>query len=250
MRGRGVIFALLALAGADAAAAQDSLAIRHLLALDVARLTPFHRAYDIVVHRGDTTTVIGGRLVRLESALYAGAPAWLLTESRTGTVVASESLYVAPDGRPVHWASTVGPARLAVAFVGDSMLGATTVGGFKQNLVVRGQPDLLVSASMLELALGLLPLGDAWRDSAAVLHLAPTARAVTPVELLVLGAERVLLDSIVARNSHVVAVRAEDRSILYWVDAATGAVLRMQQRLPAHVGSVLEYRFRSDVVTP
>ncbi len=224
--------------------AQDTIAVRHLLALDISRLATFHRSYDIVIYQGDSATVIGTRDVSLEPSDLAGANGWLLVERRTGSVPAADSLFIAHDARPVRWSSSVGPARLAAAFVGDTVMGATTVGSAKQNLLLTGRPDLLVSGSMVELVLGLLPITDLWRDSAAVLAMDVARRAVIPVELTLLGVEELKTDSVMFRPTNVVALRSERQAVLYWVDAETGAVLRMQQALPPHVGTILEYRIR------
>lgn len=237
-----VVFA--ACAGAFEAGAQDSVAVRHLLALDVGRLAPFRRSYDIIVHRRDSATTIGEREITLEPSEFAGATGWLLVERRTGTVPAAESLFVAPDMRPLRWSSSLGTARLAAAFVGDTIMGATTAGWSKQNLFVVGRPDLLVSGAMVELVLGLLPLEHDWRDSAAVLSMGIASREIIPVELIALGTEQLLVDTVSTRPTIVVALRSEPRSALYWVDVGTGAVLRMQQVLPPHVGILLEYRLR------
>jgi hypothetical protein len=232
---------------AATAAAQDSIAVRHLLALDVSRLAPFQREYDIVAWTGDSSAIIGTRHVGLEPADLGGVSGWLLVERRTGTVPGAESLFVAPDARPLRWSSAVGPARLATAFVGDTIMGAMTIGAAKQNLLFGGRPDLLVSGPMVELILGLLPLGDSWRDSAAVLAMDVARHAVVPVELSVLGTEYLPADSVAQRATNLVALRSERRTILYWIDAETGAVLRMQQQLPGQA-ILLEYRIRPDTV--
>lgn len=232
------------------AEAQDTIPVRHLLALNVARLEPFRRSYDIIVHRRDSSVNIGSRDVSLEQAELAGTAVWLLVERRTGAVAAAESVFVAPDVRPMRWASSVGPARLAAAFVGDTIMGATTVGSARQNLRIMSRPDLLLSSAMVELVLGLLPLEDQWRDSAAVLALGVAGQTIVPVELTVLGAEELQMDSATTRPTSVVALRSEQRSVLYWVDIQTGAVLRMQQLLPPHVGTLLEYRIRLAAYAP
>lgn len=233
---------------AAAAPAQDTIPVRHLFALDISRLAPFHRSYDVIVYQGDSSSIIGTRDVTLAPMEIGGVAGWVLVERRTGAVPASDSLFIAADARPLRWSSTIGAARLAAAFVGDTLMGATQVGSAKQNLLLAGRPDLLVSGSMTELVLGMLPLVEGWRDSAAALSLDPARREVVPVELTMLGLEDLQTDSIVMRPTHVVALRSERQSILYWVDAETGAVLRMQQALPAHVGTLLEYRIRPDTV--
>ena len=240
------VVAVVVAAGAcvPAADAQDSVAVRHLLALDLGRVAPFRRSYDIIVHRRDSATTIGEREVSLEPSEFAGATGWLLVERRSGVVPSAESLFVAQDLRPVRWSSALGTARLATVFLGDTIMGAATIGTARQNLLVAGRPDLLVSGAMVELVLGLLPIEEDWRDSAAVLSMGIATRDVVPVELVAVGRELLLVDSISMRPTIVVALRSEQRSALYWVDTETRAVLRMLQVLPPHVGILLEYRIR------
>lgn len=229
---------------AGPAGAQEPAAVRHSIALDAGRIQPFERHYDVVVYRADTAGIIGERHVRLEAARYGGNPAWLLIERRSGSVPAVESLYVTADARPIHWSSWLGAARLGAVFVRDTLLGATTVGNAKQNLAVAAPPDLLVSAPMVELVLGLLPLRHDWRDSATVLVAGSATHEVVPAEIVALGEESLIMDSAVVRPSRVVALRTERRSALYWLDPESSVVLRMQQTVPAHVGQLLEYRLR------
>lgn len=233
------------------AGAQDSAVVRRVPALDLSRLAPFERRYDVIAYQGDSAVSIGTRHLRLDAGTHAGNSGWWLVERRTGSVAAVESLFVAPDVRPVLWSSWLGPARLAAVFVGDTIMGATAAGSFRQNLLVTGRPDLLVSGAMVELVLPLLPLAHGWRDSAAVLAATLTQRTVLPAELVLLGDEIVIMDALDERASRVIALRTENRSVLYWVDVRTGELLRMQQALPGHTGSLLEYRLRrADATQP
>jgi hypothetical protein len=184
--------------------------------------------------------------VTLSPATYAGNPAWLLVEIRTGIVPAVETVYVAPDMRPLHWYATQGGATLGATFVGDTVFGAVSGPAGKQNLILAGRSDLLVSQALIESLLPLLPLTPEWTDSANVLIVDVTSASVIPVEFSVIGEESVLVDSALARATWVVALRADARSILFWIDKESGEVYRAQQALPTHVGSLLEYRRRPD----
>jgi hypothetical protein len=226
------------------------LATRHLLALDISRVQPFRRTYDIVVHARDSTIVLGQREVALDSASYAGVPGWLLVEARTGVVPAAESLYLAPELRPIHWSSALGTARLGVEFVGDSIYGATTSPMGRQSIVLAGRPDLLVSGAMVEMLIPLLPLTSAWSDSVGVFTVDAAMSAVLPAELAVIGEENLMVDTVTPRPAWVVALRAGPRHVLYWIDKETGAALRIDQPLPAHIGTLLEYRIRSESGVP
>jgi hypothetical protein len=227
------------------APAQDTVpALRHVLSFDTSRLQPYRRVYEMLVLSGDSAFLIGQREVALSEARYAGRSVWLIVESRTGAVPSIDSLFVAPDVTPVHWSSTIGPARLALEFVGDTLYGASYVAGTRQNIVLNGRPDLLASGSMVETVLGLLPLTASWSDSAAALHVEATTARITPSELLVVSEDDVPTDSSTLRPAWVVALRSEggNRQVMYWVDKETGAPLRVLQALPAHVGAMLEYR--------
>jgi hypothetical protein len=247
-RAAGAVLALILLtAAARPGAAQDTTAVvRHVLPLDVSKVQPFRRTYDMIVQSRDSTMTIGQREVALGSAAYAGAPAWLVIETRTGLVPAIESLYVSADMRPLHWSSVLGAARLGVEFVGDTIFGATTAPGGRRNIVLGGRPDLIVSTPMVEALLPLLPLSAQWTDSVGVLAVDVASSAVIAAELAVIGEEELQIDSASVRPYWIVALRAETSNVLFWVDKETGAVQRVQQPLPAHVGMLLEYRMRRD----
>lgn len=227
--------------------AQDStLATRHLLSLDLSRVQPFRRAYDMIVHTADSAVVIGERLVALTPAEYSGAPAWLLVETRTGLVPAAESLYIAPDFRPLHWSSTLGIARLGLEFAGDSIYGVATMPTGRQNVVAAGRTDLLVSQSMTEAVLALSPLAASWSDSVGVLDVDGASHSVLPGQLAVVGEEDTQVDSVLARPTWVTTLRAGERQVLYWIAKDSGEAIRSRQSLPSVVGGRdLEYRLRT-----
>jgi len=229
------------------ASAQETVGVaRHALAVDATRIQPFGRMYDMIVHTRDSSIVIGQREVSLSAATYSNAPMWLLVETRGGPIAVSESLFVTLGLRPAHWSSALGVARLGAEFVGDSIYGAVTTPAGKQNIVALGRPDLLVSASMPEMILPLLPLASTWADSVNVLSVDLGTTQVIPAELAVVGEDSFPLDSSTTQAAWVVALRSGDRHVLYWVDKADGTVLRVQQALPSHVGVELEYRLRRD----
>ena len=227
-------------------AAQDTIAVhRHVLALDVTRMRPFARSYDMVVHVGDSAHVIGQRDVTLSEAPYAGQTAWLIVETRTGIVPSADSLYLAADMRPIHWSSELGKSRLGVEFSGDSLFGATITPAARRSLILGSRPDLLVSTGMIEALAGLLPLAAGWSDSAAVLAVDAGDATVIPAELAISGEEPGATAGDTLSGAWVLAVRTERGEFQLWVDKAGGHVSRIEQSLPAHVGSRLEFRARA-----
>jgi len=239
---RGTVVAMtIALLGGPLAA-QDSATVRHSLALDVSRLQPFARSYDMIVHHGDSAAVIGTRTLSLQRTFSGGAEAWLIVETRSGAVPSAESLFVAADFRPVRWSATLGPSRLAAAFTGDSVLGAASDGRWKENVLLDAPPDLLVSASMTEVLLPLLPLSETWSDSVTLLTVAAGRAAVLPAELMVVGVEELVVDSVTTMPAWVAMLRSANSQAMYWIERGSGVSARVQVPLPPHTGRALEFR--------
>lgn len=226
-----------------ASSAQDSGPVRHLLWLDLARLQPFAHTYDMCVRFADSTAILGERSVALEPATYAGVDAWLIVETRSGSVPSLDSLVVARDFRPLHWSSTLGPARFVTEFAGDSLLGAVGAGRWRGNVVLATRPDAIATGAMLEAMLPLLPLSATWSDSASVIAVDAASASLLPAEIGVLTVDQ-LPDSSGSVPVWVVALRTTRAALVYWVEQATGVPLLIQQALPPpHVG-MLEFRLR------
>ena len=234
----------LLLAGARFLTAQDSTSSRRdSLPLDLQRVTPFVRQYDIVVESRDSIRVIGQRTLALQRGTFAGSAAWVLVETRSGISTAVDSLFITPALRPIHWTSTLGVARLGAQFARDSIYGVTTSPGARQNIIMPAPSDLMVSGAMVEAVLPLLPLAAGWTDSVAILAIDPTSAAVVPAQLIAFGDEMVALDGAPPRPAWVVALRTDPAFVLFWLDRETGAIVRVQQALRG--GAFLEYRLRT-----
>lgn len=247
-RGALVAVALLS-ALSTRSAAQDTIAARPRWPLDTAKLRPFRHEYDMFVQAGDSMQVIGRRAVSLAPGVYAGSPAWVLVETRTGIVPAIETLYVTSDLKPLLWSSSLGAARLAIGFPGDSVYGASGSPGGRHNVVLAGAPKLIVSTTMVEALLPLLALTPAWSDSVAVLSVDQATSSVLPAILAVIG-EEYGPGEVVNGGAWIVVLRAHALSVLFWVDKESGAVIRLQQPLPIHGATLLEYRRRAEAIAP
>lgn len=224
--------------------AQDSAAIplvAPLLGADTTRIGPFQREYDMFAWIGDSVVAIGTRTVSLDSAVHAGTPGWVIVETRSGAVPAVESLYVNRSMRPIQWVSSVGNARLTVAFGRDSIFGGTTGPAGRQTIILPGGPALVVSITMFDAIFPALALTPYRADSVRVLIVDHVSSSVLAAELAVIGE-----DSVDARPAWIAALRAPARSVLFWIDQETGTLLRLQQPLPLNGASMLEYRLRAN----
>ena len=240
--------AALAVSGTSVGRAQDSLpppVARHVLAFDLARVQPFHRQYDVIIQAGDSTTWLGRREVAFsEAQLPDSTSGWLLTETRDGLAPAADSLFLGPDLRPVRWTAASGGAHVELDFADDSVHGAVRSTRSTAPVAAESPPDLITSAPMLELILGLVPLSAGWSDSAHMLATSLAGARVSPVELLVMGEDSTETPGGQYRAVWLVGLNADAGRVMLSVDKLTGALVRSQQSLPPHGGSVLEYRER------
>lgn len=240
----GLVVTLALAGGAAPSTAQDTTQVRAALAADPGRFAPFRREYDMLAASGDSTVHIGRRVVAVESGQFAGAPAWLVVETRTGIVPAVESLYVSPEGRALQWTASLGASRLAIAFTRDSIFGATSTPVGRQNVLHSAPPNLVASQAMMELLLRAIVWRSDLSDSVSVLAVDQGGSTILAAQLAVIGEDAVTSGGMApGRAAWVVVLRAAGpRTVLLWVDKEDGAVLRLQQLLPMHGAALLEYR--------
>ena len=234
--------ALTSLASASPARAQtpavDSAARR--IRVDASRLQPSQFEYQTTLERDASTTVVGTRTVTLSPTNYAGAPAWLLLETRLDNgIPAADSLTTSiSDLRPIHWSSPLGESRLSMEFRGDTAYGATSVPGGRRSIVTVIPGGSMVNAAMLETVLRLLPLQTAWEDSAAVLTVTASGNALLPARLSVIGEDRVRVPA-GTFDCWVVSVRADAARGMYWVTKQDPIVVRSTLEVPSLGGAQL-----------
>lgn len=236
-------FALAALTSLTSAArgqtpVVDSAARR--IRVDASRLQPSEFAYQTTLERDASTTVVGTRTVTMSPTNYAGAPAWLLLETRLDNgIPAADSLITSvSDLRPVHWSSPLGESRLSMEFRGDTAYGATSVPGGRRSIVTVIPAGSMVNAAMLETVLRLLPLQTAWEDSAAVLSVTASGNALLPARLSVIGEDRVRVPA-GTFDCWVVSVRADQARGMYWITKQDPIVVRSTIEVPSLGGAQL-----------
>ena len=210
------------------------------LAVDATALRAGQFVYVTTLERDASTTPLGTRTVTVSRTTYAGGPAWLLLEERSGDgIPASDSLFADPAAlRAIHWSSTLGTARLAAEFRGDSTFGATSSPQGKRSIVAAVPAGTVVSAAMLETMLRLLPLQTTWEDSTTTLSVTPSGNAVLPTRIAVIGEDRVRVPA-GTFDCWVVAVHADSARGLYWVTKQDPIVVRSALDVPTLGGAQL-----------
>lgn len=203
-------------------------------------LRPGRFVYQLSLRRDTIVTPLGQRTVVVSEANFAGVPAWLIAESRTGTPVStSDSLYLArPDLSPGRWIASSGNAQLASSFSRDSMFVAMQSYQGRASFVTPLPAGALLTPGMVERVVELLPLEVGFRTGATiVLFEMGTPRAI-PAELRVDREERVELPDR-AVDCWVVVLRAGLLEERLWVSRESPRVVKTEQVTGAGVLSAV-----------
>lgn len=208
--------------------------------IDAAGLKAGQFVYQTTLERDAGTSILGTRTVTVSPATYAGGPAWLVLETRTGDGIgAIDSLFADRLSlRAVHWSSTLGEARLAAEFRGDTMYVGLTSPIGRRSITSTVPGGSLVSAGMLEMMLRLAPLETAWEDSTTTLSVSLGGHTVLPTRIAVIGDDRVRVPA-GEFDCWVVAVHADPARGLYWVTKHDPVVVRSALDVPALGGAQL-----------
>ena len=176
------------------------------------------------------TTPLGTRVVAVTDGALGGAPGWLIAEARRGTVVeTTDSVYLARgDLTPERWTATIGRAQLGASFSRDSMFGAVDNYQGRMSFAVPVPAGALLSGSMLERIVELLPLRAGYRAGASLVLVDGTAPRGIPVEIHVDGEDRANVGGRAVR-CWLVAVRGSGIELRLWVSREGARVVRSEQ---------------------
>jgi hypothetical protein len=167
---------------------------------------------------------------------FAGSPAWLIAEARSGTPVpTTDSLYLArADLSPSRWLATNGQSQLASSFGRDSMFVAMQTYQGRASFVTPLSAGALLTAGMVERIVELMPLELGFRAGATiVLFELGTPRAI-PAELRVDQEEQlVLADRTV--DCWLVVLRAGTLEERLWVSKDAPRVMKTEQATGAGI---------------
>lgn len=258
---RGVVVAMLAVGVAVRSGAQEvppltpldapprtsSMVLRidavpnALSGVPVESLPPFERpngmllragslVYQLSSRRDTLLTPLGQRTVVVTEATFAGAPSWLIAESRTGTAVSTtDSLYLArSDLSPGRWLATNGKAQLAASFSRDSMFVAMQSYQGRSSVVTALPAGALLTAGMVERIVELLPLEVGFRTGATIVLFEMGTPRTIPAELRVDGQEPLVLADR-AVDCWVVVLRAGTLEERLWVTRDSPRVVKTEQ---------------------
>ncbi len=193
----GALFAF-ALFTASPAVAQDTTQAADstlpIPAVDALRLHETTLRYRATLHLPDGTTKPAGiRTVTLAPTLYAGGPAWALSERVDSVAGATtdSTLLARTDLLPLHWEGTRGPARLAAELARDTVYAAASWPTGRRSIVSALGGPVLLTMGHVEQVASVLPLEANWRGTARLLVLDLAGARVLPVTFMVEGVETI-----------------------------------------------------------
>ena len=193
-------------------------------------LRPGTLVYQLASRRDTLVTPLGQRTVVVVETTFAGAPSWLIAESRTGTpVVTSDSLFLArADLSPTRWVARNGSAQLASSFGRDSMFVAMQSYQGRASVVTPLPRGALLTPGMVDRVVELLPLAIGFRVGATILLFEMGTPRAIPAELRVDGSESV---SLAGRTVEcwVVTLRAGALEERLWVSKEAPRVVKTEQ---------------------
>jgi hypothetical protein len=195
-------------------------------------LRPGTVVYDLTSTRAGQVASLGVRTVQVAEATLAGAPAWLVTEQRTGTAVAtSDSLYLARmDLAPQRWVATSGRSQLGAAFARDSLFGALQSYQGRSSFTTALGSGVLVTPGMVERIVELLPLHVGYRALASLVVIELGTPRSVPAEIVVDREEPLqLADHTV--DCWVVTLRAGTTEQRLWVTKEAARVVKTEQTI-------------------
>jgi hypothetical protein len=195
-------------------------------------LRPGTLVYQLTSRRDTVVRALGQRTVAVVETTFAGAPSWLIAESRTGTpVVTTDSLFLArPDLSPSRWLATNGGAQLASSFSHDSMFVAMQSYQGRASFVTPLPAGALLTAGIVE----LLPLAVGFRTGATILLFEMGTPRAIPAELRVDREEPLTLADRTV-DCWVVTLRGGTLEERLWVSKEAPRVMKTEQATGAGV---------------
>jgi hypothetical protein len=199
-------------------------------------LRPGSFAYQLAARRDTLVTPLGQRTVTVTETMFAGSPAWLIAEARTGTAVqTTDSLFLArADLTPNRWVATNGQTQLASSFGRDSMFVAMQTYQGRASFATPLPAGALLTPGMVERIVELMPLELGFRTGATLVLFELGSPRAIPAELRVDQDERLVLPDRTV-DTWIVVLRAGALEERLWVTKEAPRVVKTEQPTGAGV---------------
>lgn len=188
---------------------------------------------------GQTRTI--DRVLTVAPATLNGTSAWLVVDSQGGAPLKmSDSLYLSRDAMmPIRHRLHAGPNSVALDFGRDSARGTMTLPQGKGPVAASYIPGTMVTGTMLEMYLRLLPLAPGYKGSLTIGALSPMGTQLAPVAVAVVGEETATVPAGVF-PSYVVTLTGQGSEQRVWVNKATREVVKINAAFAQMPGAKIE----------
>jgi hypothetical protein len=188
---------------------------------------------------GQTRTI--DRVLTVSPATVNGTNAWLVVDSQGGAPVQMyDSLYLSRDGMmPIRHRLHAGPNSVALEFGRDSARGTMTLPQGTGPVAASYTPGTMVTGTMLEMYLRLLPLAPGYKGSLTIGALSPMGTQLAPVNVAVVG-EEVATVPAGTFPSYVVTLTGQGSEQKVWVNKATKEVVKINAAFAQMPGAKIE----------
>ena len=188
---------------------------------------------------GQTRTI--DRVLTVSPATVNGTNAWLVVDSQGGAPMKMyDSLYLTRDAMmPIRHRLHAGPNSVALEFGRDSARGTMTLPQGTGPVAAAYTPGTMVTGTMLEMYLRLLPLAPGYKGSLTIGALSPMGTQLAPVSVAVVGEENATVPA-GTFPSYVVTLTGQGSEQKVWVNKATKEVVKINAAFAQMPGAKIE----------
>lgn len=205
--------------------------------VDARRLRPGSWTYRTTATSGGQTRTID-RVLTVAPATLNGSAAWLVVDRQdAGAASVTDSLYLTrTDATPLRHRLHAGRASVALDFGRDSVRGTMTLPEGTGPIAAPYPRNAMVTGTMLEMYLRLLPLAPGWKGELAMGAVGPRGAVTVPISLAVTGEESVTVPA-GTFPSYALSIKAQGSEQRAWVSRDSHEVVRISAELGGGAGA-------------
>ena len=188
---------------------------------------------------GQTRTI--DRVLTVAPTTINGTNAWLVVDSQGGAPLKMyDSLFLSRDAMlPIRHRLHAGPNSVALDFGRDSAKGTMTLPQGTGPVAASYTPGTMVTGTMLEMYLRLLPLTAGYKGSLTIGALSPMGTQLAPVAVAVVGEETATVPA-GSFPTYVVTLTGQGSEQRVWVNKETKEVVKINAAFAQMPGAKIE----------
>ena len=181
------------------------------------------------------------RTLTVSPATLNGTNAWLVVDSQgQAPAVMADSLFLTRDAlMPLRHRLHAGPNSVSLDFGRDSAKGTMTLPQGTGPVAAAYTPGTMVTGTMLEMYLRLLPLAPGYKGSLTIGALSPAGTQLAPVAVTVVGEETATVPA-GTFPCYIVTLGGQGSEQRVWVNKATREVVKLSAAFAQMPGAKIE----------